>query len=74
VIKLSPTDIITNEMLETKEFKELDQMLNDVVVKMKALECKMNDIRSNMVGKTISQLEEEINLWIDELDDLSWSI
>lgn len=66
--------IITEEVMETETLKNAVAIIDDSLTTLADLIGELLAIKQSMVGKTIGEVEQELDAWGDKLSRVYWQM
>lgn len=66
--------IITEEVMETETLKNAVAIIDDSLTTLADLIGELLAIKQSMVGKTIGEVEQELDDWGDKLSRVYWQM
>lgn len=66
--------IITEEVMETETLKNAVAIIDDSLTTLADLIGELLAIKQSMVGKTIGEVEQELDAWGDKLSRIYWQM
>ena len=73
-MNITAETIITKEVMETETLKNAVAIIDDSLTTLADLIGELLAIKQSMVGKTISEVEQELDDWGDKLSRVYWQM
>lgn len=73
-MNITAETIITKEVMETETLKNAVAIIDDSLITLADLIGELLAIKQSMVGKTISEVEQELDDWGDRLSRVYWQM
>ena len=73
-MNITAETIITKEVMETETLKNAVAIIDDSLTTLADLIGELLAIKQSMVGKTISEVEQELDDWCDKLSRVYWQM
>lgn len=73
-MNITAETIITEEVMETETLKNAVAIIDDSLTTLADLIGELLAIKQNMVGKTIGEVEQELDDWGDKLSRVYWQM
>lgn len=66
--------VITEEIMETENLKNAIAIIDESLTALADLVGELLAIKQTMVGKTLGEVENELDAWSDKLNKVYWQI
>ena len=73
-MNITAETIITEEVMETETLKNAVAIIDDSLTTLADLIGELLAIKQSMVGKTIGEVEQELDDWGDKLSRVYWQM
>lgn len=73
-MNITAETIITEEVMETETLKNAVAIIDDSLTTLADLIGELLAIKQSMVGKTIGEVEQELDAWGDKLSRVYWQM
>ena len=73
-MNITAETIITKEVMETETLKNAVAIIDDSLTTLADLIGELLAIKQSMVGKTIGEVEQELDNWDDKLSRVYWQM